>query len=222
MNKLTFNEKVLLRERKKHTARRVASARYAAVSWGGYPIQFWMGGYPIQSWMGGYPIQTWDGVPPPCQLDGVSPCLDLGWSTPHQLDGVTPPGPQIGYPHQLDGVPPHLDLGWGTPWNVNRQTPVKTVPSLVLCMQAVNKKSPPAFMQEAYCLLHSKCLLCWSVSWWRGVPHRVLDGEGHSIQSWTGGTPSSLARGTPILILDGGTPHPDLGWGTLPYRPGMG
>ena len=38
----TQNKKVLLRERKSHTARRVASARYAALSNGG-------GGNPIHS-----------------------------------------------------------------------------------------------------------------------------------------------------------------------------
>ena len=47
-----------------------------------------------------------------------------------------------------------------------------------------------------------------------GGTHPVLDGGGYPIQSWMGGTPSSLGQGaTPgyplILILDGGTPpHP--------------
>ena len=36
--KSLLNKKVLLRERKRHTARRVASARYAAVIRGGDPI----------------------------------------------------------------------------------------------------------------------------------------------------------------------------------------
>ena len=92
--KLFFNKKVLLREHKRHTAYRVASARYAAIqSWwggGGYPrypphtIQTRLGGcpgYPPPSRPGrgyprypfppsrlgmGYPptIQTWLGVPP--------------------------------------------------------------------------------------------------------------------------------------------------------------
>ena len=52
------NKKVLLRKRKRHTVRRVASARYAALSnggGGGVPHPDW--GYPIQSWLGGgYPI----------------------------------------------------------------------------------------------------------------------------------------------------------------------
>ena len=48
------NKKVLLRERKRHAARHVASARSAVLSWPG-------GGVP-QSWTGGYPILTWRGV----------------------------------------------------------------------------------------------------------------------------------------------------------------
>ena len=40
-------KKVLLRERKRHTARRIASARYGG-GWGGYPIQSWWGVlYPV-------------------------------------------------------------------------------------------------------------------------------------------------------------------------------
>ena len=79
--KTIINKKVLLRERKRHTARRVASARYADLSSDGeggmphpvldrgYPIPSldrrgtisspgWEGGYLIQSWAGGYPIQS--------------------------------------------------------------------------------------------------------------------------------------------------------------------
>ena len=42
---IIHNKKVLLRERKSHTARCVANARYAALSYmgGGYAIQFWVG-----------------------------------------------------------------------------------------------------------------------------------------------------------------------------------
>ena len=87
-----YNKKVLLRERKRHTARRIPSARYAALSsGGGYP------GYPplhhpdlaqgvpptIQTWPGEVPwvtptIQTWLGYPPPQTWDGVPPTPDLG------------------------------------------------------------------------------------------------------------------------------------------------
>ena len=48
--KLRDNKKVLLRERKRHTARRVASARYAGVGGGEVPHPVMVGGYPIQSW----------------------------------------------------------------------------------------------------------------------------------------------------------------------------
>ena len=112
--KHSYDKKVLLRERKRHTACRIASTRCAALSnpdlvggegsqvWGGtwsqvqgrYPVPG-QGGTPSQVWGRGYPIQTWLGgvlwVFPP----------DLGWSTPL-------PRPGIGYPH-------YLDLGWGTP-----------------------------------------------------------------------------------------------------------
>ena len=71
----------------------------------------------------GYPpVQTWDGVPSPLHGPGTGyPHLDLGWGTAH-LDLVW------GTPCQPHGVPP---------WNVNRQTSVKTVPSLVLRTRAV-------------------------------------------------------------------------------------
>ena len=55
-----LNKKVLLRERKRHTARRVASARYAGGE-GGTPSSHDGGGYPIQSWWGG-------GVPHPVMV----------------------------------------------------------------------------------------------------------------------------------------------------------
>ena len=67
-----YYKKVLLRERKRHTARRVASARYAG----------WRGRYPIQSWWGGgYPIQSWWGR----GYLGCTPLPhpDLGWITFH-------------------------------------------------------------------------------------------------------------------------------------------
>ena len=104
------------------------------------------GGTPSSLGQGGYP--------------GVLPHLDLGWGTPPTWDGVPPiswmgyplTGPGMGYPPAWawDGVPPMSWMGYppppgpGTgvpPWsavnNVNRQTPVKTVPSLVLRTRAV-------------------------------------------------------------------------------------
>ena len=84
--KIIEDKKVLLRERKRHTAHRVAVAS-ACYSGGGYY---------------GYP-PTWDGITPlPGPGMGYPPYLDLGWGTP-------PPT------RAWDGVPPYLDLGWGTP-----------------------------------------------------------------------------------------------------------
>ena len=113
------NKKVLLRERKRHTARRVASARYAALSHGGrgggYPIQPWVWGYPIQSWLReGYP----DVTPPHPDMGWGTPHPDLGWGTkpPIQTWDWVPPSAGWGTPAWTwDGEPPHPDLGWGTP-----------------------------------------------------------------------------------------------------------
>ena len=106
-HKYLLNKKVLLHERKKHTACRVPSTHCAALSnpdlvggtgsqvWGGYPIPG-PGGYPVPGpgWVphprsGGYPIPG-GGVPHP----------DLGWGTPPTWT--------------WDGVPHYLDLRWGT------------------------------------------------------------------------------------------------------------
>ena len=98
-------KKVLLRERKMHTARRVASARYAALFPDkGVPHPVLGRGTP------GYtPILTW-GYP--------LPHLDLGWGTPLHLldlgwDYRPPPPPPIltweeGNPFWPDGVPPWM------------------------------------------------------------------------------------------------------------------
>ena len=119
-------KKVLLRERKRYTARRVSSARYAggvprprsggtsSQVWGGTPSQVWgvphprSGGYPIPG-LGGYPVPGPGGVPHPrsggrevCQPDlewGTPPWLDLGWGTPLWPDlGWGTPRPATGYP----------------------------------------------------------------------------------------------------------------------------
>ena len=107
-----INKKVLLRERKRHTARRVASARYAALSRGegtlphprvgGYPIPGWRG-YPSHVLIvGEYPIPGW----------GVSwPGLDVGGTTHHpDLAGGYPPSSRPGC-----STPPPSRPGWGTP-----------------------------------------------------------------------------------------------------------
>ena len=135
------NKKVLLRERKRHTARHVASARFAdggtpsSHGWGGYPIQSWMGGTPCPrsglrgggvlhpilnrgyprvsslGWGGGYP-----GLPPIPGLDrGLSRSDDRGGTPVLILDGV-PPSAEWGTPRpDLVWGTPYLDLGWGPP-----------------------------------------------------------------------------------------------------------
>ena len=128
--KFLCNKKVLLRDRKRHTARHIASAHYSALSngGGGYPIQSWWGtpssygggypipgldrGYPIPGLEGGFPsspdkgvsqgtpIQTWVGVPPVHTWNGVPPCRPW-WGTP--------------LIQTWDEVTPYPDLGWSTP-----------------------------------------------------------------------------------------------------------
>ena len=100
--KSVFNKKVLLRERKRHTDRRVASTRYvASVGGGGVP--------PSRSrWGGGHPPSRsrWGGVPPSRSRWG-------GGAPPH-------PGPGGGR-GAGQGTPPIQvqveggGVGWGTP-----------------------------------------------------------------------------------------------------------
>ena len=129
--KQSRNKKVLLRERKRHTARCVASARYAALSNGEgvTPASYGGGGtptshggvshsvivvgrgYPIPSWWG-EPHQVMGGIPSShgCggTWDGVPLHPDLWWGTPlPQTWNRSPP--------DLGQRTPHPDLGWGTP-----------------------------------------------------------------------------------------------------------
>ena len=135
----------------------------------GYPIQFWWGGTPIQSrwWLVPHPVLMGEWVPP-MSPDGGTPISWMGypywpdWGTP-PLVGWGNPISQIGYTQFARwGTPCWLDegtplAGWGTPstgWvlapthlldgvpptrNVNRQTPVKTIPSLVLRARTVTR-----------------------------------------------------------------------------------
>ena len=102
------SKKVLLRERKRHTASRVASARYAALSRGDTPFQVW-GGYPGQVLMvgRGYPIPglRWGGYPIP------------GWGVPQSgLDGGRYPIPVLGgTPSQGGGYPSQVLMVGGYP-----------------------------------------------------------------------------------------------------------
>ena len=84
----TFDKKVLLRERKRHTSRRVACARHAALSPNGgggrgvpHPVWDGKGDTPSSPRKGGTPILSWIGVP----LSGPGM-------------GVSPFGPGMGYP----------------------------------------------------------------------------------------------------------------------------
>ena len=119
------NKKVLLRERKRHTARRVSSARYAG---GGYPIPG-LGGTPSQVWGGGYPIPGLvEGHPVPglgitlSQVRGAPHPRSGGYPIPGlgavPLSQVWPGGTQTwdGVPPLTwDGVPPPARPGMGYP-----------------------------------------------------------------------------------------------------------
>ena len=119
---LLWNKKVLLRERKRHTAHRVANARPTTVrrGGGGYPImfsvvpaflgypasqvllwpgpRFFPGGTPVLSWLGGrgIPSRPGQGVLQSCPDWGRGGYTILTW-------------PGLGYPCP----PPSQD--WGTP-----------------------------------------------------------------------------------------------------------
>ena len=107
---ITGNKKVLLREGKMHTARRVASTRYPVpvglppiltsdLTWMGVPPSWWQGVSPSQVRTGGFPSSSPDG--------GV-PHLRSGWGYPHQQHLI----PLI---LTWDGVPPGIGTGWGYP-----------------------------------------------------------------------------------------------------------
>ena len=186
------NKKVLLCERKRHTARRVASAPYAG--WGGYPIQSWWGRvYPIQSWEG-TPIQSWwgggtpsshggEGVPHPVMVGGGYP-IQSWWGYP----GCPPPsrpGPS-GYPW---GTPLHPDLA-GVPPPTIKTWP--GYPPIQTWLGGVPWGTPyhPDLAGEYPGYPHHPDL-AWGYPW---VP---------PIQTWLGYSP-------PPSRPDQGTPHQDL------------
>ena len=117
--KMKRNKKVLLRERKRHTARCVASTRCAALSGGGGESGSRSRGGTRSQVQGGTQSQVWGGTQ--SQVQGGYPIPGLGGtpSRPGQGDtpGTPPPRPGMGYSPYLDlgWVPPYLDLGWGTP-----------------------------------------------------------------------------------------------------------
>ena len=107
---MIINKKVLLRERKRHTARRVTSTPSAVLTRGGTPsqVQIQTGGTPSQVQVqtvgyphpldGGYPHPALDvGYPLPGQGRYLHPALDGGdVGTPHPMMGVPPPRPVMG------------------------------------------------------------------------------------------------------------------------------
>ena len=132
------NKKVLLRERKRHTARRVVSTPSVVLP--GYPPR---GGYPDLGTPPGGGGGTRTSVPPP----------------PRGGTRTSVPPPPGGYP-DLGTPPPRLPHGilgnvakhygiWVPPppcgqtdgW-MEGQTRVKTIPSLVLRTRAVKRKRP--------------------------------------------------------------------------------
>ena len=134
------NNKVLLHKHKRHTARRVASARYADLSGGeGTPSQVWVP-HPMSSGVGGGdPITGPGGTPShvrrvPIPGLGDTPSQVWGWGVPHPWARGHPipcprgyPNPVPGgYPIRGSGVPhlrsrgtwgttPSSRPGWGTP-----------------------------------------------------------------------------------------------------------
>ena len=97
IKKKNQNNKVLLRERKRHTARPVASARYARGG-GGIPFSH-DGGVPHPVMVGGTPppSRPGPGVGDGGGTMGTPHHPDLGWGTPptQTWDGVTPPPPPM-------------------------------------------------------------------------------------------------------------------------------
>ena len=117
------HKKVLLRERKRHTDRHIASPSVVLV-WGVPPIWTWPGGV----------THPWQGVP---RIPPSGP----GWGTPcPRLDGVPPSGPGLGTSPPIQGW-----MGYSPPSGPGRRTPtpspgvdkLKTLPSLILRMRLV-------------------------------------------------------------------------------------
>ena len=132
------NKKVLLREYKRLSTHRVASAHSAALSpnvcvgggelmggvsppsspdeGGGTPIQSQQGGTSIQSWPRGYPIQFWWGRYPHPVSTGVTPSsLNRGGSPIQSQWGVSPWPGRMGYPPVRKNVVPPVRKDGGTP-----------------------------------------------------------------------------------------------------------
>ena len=122
-----LNKTVLLRERNRHTARRVASARYAGGEVPHPRSGRWVlphprsgGYYPIPG-PGGTPSQVRGGVLPHPRLRGYPPARPrMGYPPARPGMGYPPARPGMGYPPLtrpgMGYVPlPQPDLRWGTP-----------------------------------------------------------------------------------------------------------
>ena len=92
------NKKVLLHERKRHTARRVGSTCCAGLVGGGGGTPCW-GGYPHQ--LDGVP-PTWEGVPP-VSWTGYLPVSWMGYPPPPQSAGQDTP-PQVWTDTQTENI----------------------------------------------------------------------------------------------------------------------
>ena len=137
-----MNMKVLLRERKRHTARRRASTRCGwgkrgYLPWPGlptlagstYPGQGegylpWPGEVPTLT--GRYLLKVCTARPPPAPID-----WKLGTPISWKVGTHLPVGWKLGYPPppgQPEGRYPPTPISWkvGTPPKLNRHTPVKT------------------------------------------------------------------------------------------------
>ena len=138
--KTIINKKVLLRERKRHTARHVVNTPFCCPNWVPSPVLTWLGG-------GGYP--TWVPAPPGSRvppLAGYPPGrvpLPAGYPLPGPGGGVPPcqGSPLAGYP--LAGYPtpgPGRVPPQGTPW---QGIPPDRVPPLAGYSPGPGRVPPP-------------------------------------------------------------------------------
>ena len=195
------NKKVLLRERKRHTARCVASTRYAALS---NPDLVIGGGTPFRPG-GGYP-----GYPPPSRPGRGVPHPDLVRGYPIQTwsgEGVLRVAPTPSRPGQGDtsGIPLPSRPDWGVP----RVSPT---------IQTWSGEYP------RYLLHHPD--LTWGtphpdLGW--GTPWPEMEYPPYLDLRWSTPPPSlemgypsylDLGWGTPTQTWDGIPPYLDLKWGT--------
>ena len=141
-----FNKKVLLREHKRHTARRVVSTPSVVLTgyptWQGTPVLTWLGGYPARGvpYLG-TPILTWPGGTLPgyplagYPLAGYPPAGYPSQGTPQAGPGRVPPWLDLaGYPPRclphgiLGNVAKHYGI-WVPPPGVNKPNKVKLLTS---------------------------------------------------------------------------------------------